>query len=63
MLLCDGRNQVYPAERLQETWEDAKNIQSLTSKNYCVFGQRDEVIRFLQDNTLNVVTVENVRLW
>lgn len=63
MLLYDGRNQVYSAERLQDTWEDAKTLQFLTSKNYCVFGQRDEVIRFLQDNTLNVVTVENVRLW
>lgn len=63
MQLCDGRNTVYTVQSLMETFEDAKTLSSLTSKNYCVYGQRDEILRFLQENTLDVVYVENVRLW
>lgn len=63
MQLCDGRNTVYTDQILVETFEDAKTLSSLTSKNYCVYGQRDDVLHFLQENTLDVVYVENIRLW
>lgn len=63
MQLCDGRNTVYTDQVLADTLEDAKTLTSLTSKNYCVYGQRDDVLRFLQENTLEVVHVETVRLW
>lgn len=63
MQLYDGRNTVCTDQALADTLEDAKTLSALTSKNYCVYGQRDDVLRFLQENTLEVVHVENVQLW
>lgn len=61
--LCDGRGTIYYEQSLTETWENAKTLTSLESKNYCVYGQRDEVVQFLQENSLDSLYVENVRLW
>ncbi len=61
--LSDGTNAIYSEGVLQETYEDAKNLTELLCKNYCVSGKRDEVLEFLQENTLDAIYVENVRLW
>lgn len=63
--LCDGSGTVYADVRklLTETYKDAWTITELTSKNYSVWGKRDEIVEFLQKNTLDSIYVENVRLW
>lgn len=63
--MCDGNGTLYVAilEILRDTYNDAWSISELTSENYCVWGQRDEVVQFLQENTLDSIYVENVRLW
>lgn len=61
--LSDGRGTIYDERSLAETWENAKTLTSLESRNYCVYGQRDAVVQFLQENSLDSVYVENVRLW
>ena len=60
-----GGGMVYtnPQPFLKETYEDAKKLTSLTSENYCVYGKRDEVLDFLQENDLKSIYVENVTLW
>lgn len=61
--LCDGRDIVYSDNtELQKTYEDAKKLTSLVSKNYCVYGKRDKVIRFLQENEMESIYIENVQL-
>ena len=65
--LSDGRSNAYSTYSMKnvlaETYEDAKSLTTLTSENYCIYGKRDEVIQFLQDNTFDSIYVENVRLW
>lgn len=48
---------------LTETYEDAKTLSVLTSENYCVYGQRDNILRFLESNSLDSIMVESVALW
>ncbi len=63
--LTDG-NYVFPenaVERMRETYEDARHMSALTSENYAVYGQRDEIVQFLQENTLDSIYVEKVNLW
>lgn len=50
-------------EILRDTWKDATLLTSLTSENYCVYGKRDEIIQFLQENTFDSILIENVNLW
>lgn len=52
-----------PEKALTETYEDAKTLSALTSENYCVCGQRDDVLRFLENNALDSIMVENIALW
>ncbi len=63
--LVDGQYEYFGnlGERVEETYKDAKQLTTLTSENYCVYGQRDEIVQFLQENTLDSIYVENVRLW
>lgn len=62
--LDDGRTNYFDTARtLTETYEDAKSLTTLTSENYCVYGKRDEVLQFLQENTLDSILIENVRLF
>lgn len=63
--LNDGRSTFYLDTKnvLTETYEDAKLLTTLTSENYCVYGKRDEIIQFLQENTFNSILIENVQLW
>lgn len=57
-MIFDDERQV-----LKETYEDAKKLTELKSENYCVYGSRDEIIEFLQENELDSIDVDNVLLW
>lgn len=48
---------------LTETYEDAKTLSALTSENYCVYGHRDDILRFLESNSLDSIMIEHVALW
>lgn len=63
--LNNGNGKIYtnPESLLKETFEDAKKLTELKSKNYCVSGSRDEILKFLQENQLDSIYVENVTLW
>lgn len=52
-----------PIAVLKETCENAEKLQTIQTERYCVSGKRDEVLQFLEKNTLETVFVENVRLW
>lgn len=52
-----------PGQALTATYEDAKTLSSLMSENYCVYGQRDEILHFLESNSLDSIMIENVALW
>lgn len=59
----DGKIYVEPETVLKETYEDAMKLTELKSKNYCVVGNRDEILEFLRENTCDSISVENVTLW
>lgn len=64
--LGDGSTERYISviqDAIWETCKDAKELTSLTSENYCVYGKRDEVIQFLQEHDLDSILIENVNLW
>ena len=52
-----------PKPLLEKTYEDAKQLTELKSENYCIYGSRDEILDFLQENELDSMYVENVTLW
>jgi len=58
-----GKIYVNPKPLLEETYEDAKKLTELKSENYCIYGSRDEMVEFLQENELDSMYVENVTLW
>lgn len=59
----DGR--IFDDDRqvLKDTYEDAKELTELKSENYCIYGSRDQIIEFLQENELDSIDVDNVTLW
>ena len=63
--LSDGSSVIYAQEKnvLTKTYEDAKKLTELKSENYCVYGKRDEVIRFLEETELDSILVDHVLLW
>lgn len=63
--LTDHDGMVFFDDRqvLKETYEDAKTLTSLKSENYCVYGSRDQILEFLQENELDSIYVDNVKLW
>lgn len=63
--LNDGKSTLYMDVRnvLAETYEDARSLTVLMSENYCVYGKRDEVIQFLQEDTFDSILIESVQLW
>lgn len=64
-VINNGEGKIYtnPEALLKDTYEDAKKLTELQSENYCVYGSRDEILKFLQENELNSIYVENVTLW
>jgi len=63
--LTDHDGRIFDDDRqvLKETYEDAKKLTELRSENYCIYGGRDEVLQFLQENELDSIYVDNVNLW
>ncbi len=68
--LCDGTDNYFvnssregTLEKVKETLEDAKKLTRVYMENYSVYGKRDEVIQFLEENTLDSIYVERVSLW
>lgn len=59
---------MYPAdggsamERLKETYEDARTLETLESKNYCISGKRDEVAAYLEKTDVAHIQVDDVKL-
>lgn len=62
--LSDGRSWVFAQseEVLRETYENAKELESVTTKNYCIAGQRDEVLEYLKSREFTNIRVEKVKL-
>lgn len=60
--LCDGKI-VYGAKSrvLEQTYEDAKKLETLMAKNYCISGTRDEIIEYLQRTEVTSARVDEVR--
>lgn len=60
-----SNNMVYSgiSSTLIDTWKDAESLTSLQSENYCVYGKRDGILQFLQENSFDSILVENVSLW
>ncbi len=50
-------------DSVTELRRDAGELTALLSENYCVYGKRDEIIQFLQENTFDSILIENVNLW
>ncbi len=63
--LCDGSNAypVNPINRLEETYENAKDLTELKTKNYCISGERDEIIKYLQENRFESIRIDNICLY
>ena len=63
--LSDGEKAypINPVAVLKETCENAEKLQTIQTERYCVSGKRDEILQFLEKNTLETIFVENVRLW
>lgn len=49
--------------KLEDTYKDAKTMTVLQTKRYCLYGKRDEILKFLEKNTLDSICVDNVILW
>jgi len=62
--LSDGRSWVFAQseEVLRETYENAKELETVTTKNYCIAGQRDEVLEYLKSREFTNIRVEKVKL-
>ena len=61
--LCNG-DMIYGAKSgvLKKTYEDALTLETLTTKNYCVSGTRDEIIEYLQRTDVTSIWVDEVRM-
>lgn len=64
-VLTDYNGRMFNEERqvLRDTYEDAMKLTELKSENYCVYGSRDQILKFLQENELDSIYVDNVELW
>lgn len=62
--LSDGRSWVFAQseEVLRETYENAKELETVTTKNYCIAGQRDEVLEYLKTTEFTNIRIEKVKL-
>ncbi len=47
---------------LERTGEDAQTLQTLTTRNYCISGTRDEIVDYLQRTEVTSVRVDEVKL-
>lgn len=57
-------NTVYcDANLIDKTYEDAKTLESLTTKNYCIYGERDDILSYLENTDLPSVFIEDITLY
>lgn len=49
-------------ELLKECLEDAKKLDTLKTKNYCIYGKRDEMVEFLEKTDVISLGVDEIRL-
>ncbi len=62
--LANGGNTSYIGkEILRETYAHSKFLTKIFSENYCIYGKRDEILKYLEDNQLNSVNIVNVLMW
>lgn len=47
---------------LKDTYEDAKEIEILQTKNFCISGKRDEIVAYLEKEEVNSILVDEVKL-
>lgn len=59
-----NRNTVFVQgkEELQKTYDEAKELETVVTKNYCISGQRDEVLEYLKANEFVDIRIEKVKL-
>lgn len=61
-------NTIYPVEGgrhqevLQACYEDAKKLETLESKNYCISGKRDEIVAYLEKIETVSLSVDEIKL-
>lgn len=61
--VASGNTTYFQGEDLiKECYEDAKKLDTLESRNYCIFGKRDEVVAYLEKTDLTSLRVDDVRL-
>lgn len=57
-------NVVYcDANLIDKTYEDAKNLETLTTTNYAICGERDDVLYYLENTDLTSVFIEDITLY
>lgn len=61
--LFDG-NAAYMQEEavLRKTYEDAKTLDVLESKNYCISGKRDVIVEYLKNTEISSILVDDIQL-
>ena len=60
--LCDGiKAWTDETGVLKKTYQDAQDLKTLESKNYCVSGKRDDILTYLQNLEEQSIFVEDVR--
>lgn len=48
---------------IDKTYEDAKTLETLTTKNYCIYGERDVILSYLENTDLTSVFIEDITLY
>lgn len=49
-------------QALKACYEDAKKLETLESKNYCISGKRDEIVDYLERTDVNSLMVDEIKL-
>ena len=62
MGLCDGITAwTDEVGVLEKTYQDAQDLKTLESKNYCVSGKKDNILTYLQNLEEQSIFVEDIR--
>ena len=57
-------NTIYSDTRLiDKTYEDAKKMTTIKTQNYCIYGERDDVLYYLENTDLVSIFIENITLY
>lgn len=47
---------------LKACYENAKEINTLQTRNYCIYGKRDEILKYLEQREINSLLVDDILL-